>query len=318
MDNALTEVDRFVAQWRDEAPTVTAHTSGSTGVPKPVELSKADMRQSALATLRFFGMAGRRGLTFALPLSADYIAGKMMIVRALEADARLIAVSPSRQPLAGIDPGVHIDMIPIVPAQIDGLLADPTRGRVDVVLVGGAPMTPAQESALVAAGVNAWATYGMTETCSHVALRRVGEKRFRPLPGISFSLGCGDTLVISRDAASWSPVATHDVVDLADDGFVWLGRSDNVINSGGVKVHPEQVEKAIEPVMAAVTAEFYVTSRRSAQWGDEVIVKALGSPRDNSTLLEAMRSLVGKAARPKDIVWVDEFAYTSTGKLRRL
>lgn len=304
----------FIAQWEDSSPTVTAHTSGSTGKPKEIRLLKADMTASARATNRFFGITATS--TLHLPLSPDYIAGKMQIVRALTAGCTLTVEPPTSAPLAHEAGSYPIDMVPIVPAQIDGLLSSPALPHIGNVIVGGAPLTPDMERALLMAGVNAYATYGMTETCSHVALRRLGTKGYMALPGFTFSTDSRGCLVIDTATLSCGRLVTNDMVKLSSESeFEWLGRYDNVINSGGVKIHPEEVEKALSAIIPpGVTA--YVTSRHSDRWGQEAVI--VTDSRDvTAEVIGQLRDILPLHHAPRDIIYVKEIALTSSGKIIR-
>lgn len=304
----------FIDQWLDDRDYVIAHTSGSTGRPKAVRLLKDDMALSARATIKFFGL--HRGSKIVLPLSEDYIAGKMMVVRALLSHAHIISERPSRSPLSEKLP-YQVDLVAIVPQQIRGLLSSPCQIR--NVIVGGGPISAEEERLALESRpeINWWATYGMTETCSHVALRAFGEEFFTALPGISFSLDPRGCLVINNPSASWSPVITNDIADLRDAGsFMWLGRADNVIISGGLKIHPEKVEKAFERVMG--DRNFYIAGRPSEEWGSECILRIEGEP--DQTLVAAIQPIskgLLPHERPKKIEFLPLFEYTSSGKIIR-
>lgn len=227
--------DDFLAEWNNNLPYVTAHTSGSTGKPKEIRLLKSDMIKSAEATCRFFGID--RWSTLLLPLSPDYIAGKMMIVRALVSDADLYIEKASSSPLKK-DYGTSIDLLPIVPSQIGPILENPFLSRVKNLLIGGGTIPPDMEKAIVDRGVNAFASYGMTETCSHIALRNVASDNgiFTTVPGIEIDTDTRGCLVLKRHPFSFGSLATNDIIELLDScHFRWRGRYDNVINSGGVK-----------------------------------------------------------------------------------
>lgn len=310
------EAEEFVREWLSPSPTIHAHTSGTTGEPKPIELLKSDMTASARATLDFFGL-GRDSLLL-LPLSPDYIAGKMQIVRALTAGCRLMAEAPSRHPFASLRPEdlPASSMIAVVPSQVEGLMRSPMFEALGAVIIGGAPLPPDLEAAVVASGVRAYATYGMTETCSHVALRPIGSPHFQALPGFSFGTDPRGCLTITSSTLSFGSLVTNDMVELSgDDRFRWLGRHDNVINSGGVKIHPEEIERLIIPYLPADTAA-YVTSRPSATWGDEAVIVT-----DNPTLtladLSAPLSVLPRAMRPKAIVLLPSVPRTESGKIKR-
>lgn len=308
------EAEAFMAEWRNGCDYVVAHTSGSTGRPKEIRLLKSDMLVSAKATNEFFGIGVDSLLV--LPLSPDYIAGKMLLVRAAVAGAKVRVENPSREPLSGYFPPTAIDLVPIVPAQIDGLLSSKSLPMIKNVIVGGAPMSAEDERKLVESGVNAYATFGMTETCSHVALRRVGETQYVALPGFRFSTDDRQCLVVESDRMSFGRLVTNDVVELIDESrFVWVGRFDNVIITGALKVFPEDVESRLKSVAGI---EFYISSRRSAEWGEEVILvvanRDVGAGR---RLMERCHSLLRPHERPKAVVTLPELERTSTGKLRR-
>lgn len=312
-DSILTpESENFIREWNDDTPYVIAHTSGSTGTPKEIRLTKADMRASARATIRFFGLTEQS--TLLLPLSPDYIAGKMQIVRAIEAGCRLVVEKPSSIPFAGsrID---HCSLIPIVPSQLDGLMSSPVAKSAHII-IGGAPLSPMQEELIIRHGLNAFATYGMTETCSHVALRRIGETSYRGLPGFSFSTDGRGCLVIESSALSFRRLVTNDMVSLEGcNRFRWLGRYDNVINSGGIKIHPEEVERVLATLMPDGTTA-YVTGRHSDRWGEEAVI-VTDSGTINADILDRLKGLLPPHQAPRDIVHVSEIQRTSSGKIIR-
>ncbi len=306
----------FIDQWLDTNDYIVAHTSGSTGTPKPIRLLKTDMMLSARATIAHFGL--NADSTLVLPLSDDYIAGKMMIVRSQVLGARLIVEPPSRRPLA-TDPGCTVNLIAIVPQQIDGLIASPA--HVCSAIVGGAPVSPDEERRALdmRPDIVWWATYGMTETCSHVALRRFGSDTYHALPGITFATDERGCLVISNPYASWSPLVTNDIVTLVSPhAFRWHGRADNVIISGGLKLHPEEIERHLAGILSPGT--YYIAPRPSREWGTEAILVVQGGDDQelaNHILTEARRVLPSHMC-PKDVVFIPEIQRTSTGKIRRI
>lgn len=307
---------RFLAQWRSDDPFVEAHTSGSTGVPKLIRLPKADMLHSAMTTCRQFGLGPQSLL--ALPLSVDYIAGKMMVVRAVAAGCPLWIEQPSSHPLGALAArGLTADLASIVPAQIDGLLSLGPAIPVRRLLIGGAPIAPADERRVVEAGIEAYATYGMTETCSNVALRRLGTDIYEANDGFTFGVDSRGALTIESRAMSFGRLVTNDLVSLLSPGsFRWLGRADNVINSGGVKVSPELTERRMASVLDPST--FYLTGRPSERWGSEVVAVVVRGHRPTTAQLELLDGLLSVAERPKAWIEVDTLPLTSNGKLRRI
>lgn len=306
------ESQLFLDQWNDvSTDNIVAHTSGSTGAPKEIRLMKADMRRSAQATNRFFEIDEDSLLH--LPLSPDYIAGKMMIVRAHEAGCRLIVEKPGNAPLREYK-GRDITLSAVVPSQVGGLLDGDGCRHISNLIIGGAPLSTEAEEALIRSGIRAYATYGMTETCSHVALRRLGEKEFAGLPGFRFSTDERGCLVIDCDGFSFGRIVTNDVVELnGDAAFRWLGRADNAINSGGIKVIPEVIEARIAPLMGNVA--FYITSRASEKWGEEIVMMVEGD--DAVVSRETLRALLGAKICPKEIICVPRFERTSSSKVIR-
>ncbi len=308
------EASAFVDEWLSPLPYVEAHTSGSTGAPKAIRLLKDDMRRSARATLDFFGLG--EGSTLLLPLEPSYIAGKMQIVRAIEGGCRLIAEHASRQPFATSAEFTPSSMIAIVPAQIEGLMESPLFGMIGAVLVGGAPTPPHLERMLTETGVNAYATYGMTETCSHVALRRFGEDLFHGLPGFTFTTTDDGCLVIESAHMSFGRLVTNDVVELMGGNvFRFLGRKDNVINSGGIKIHPEEIEKHLLPALPTGYSA-YITSRPSHEWGEEAVI-VTDWPDLTMTAVSAILNGLPHRMVPKDVIYRSILPRTATGKIIR-
>lgn len=306
-------IEEFTSQWTDGRDFIEAHTSGSTGAPKPVRLLKSDMEISAKATCSRFGIDSSS--TLVIPLSMDYIAGKMMAVRSFVSGARLVTLPPSRHPLEKYQGG-HIDLLAIVPSQIDGLLSAIDHISVGNVIIGGAPMTHAQEQRLAEAGVNAFATYGMTETCSHVALRPVTQPCYEAMPRMRFSTTADDCLIIDTGKMSVGRISTRDVVELhSPTSFRWLGRADNCINSGGVKLFPELIEERLATVMSG--RQFYITSRRSEEWGSEAVMVILDDTAADDELKAAIEQALPPYWRPKCYLNDPEPQFTSSGKLIR-
>lgn len=314
------ELDRtlevFFYSWANDNPYIEAHTSGSTGRPKTIFLSKADMKISALATCRKFDI--NSGSTLHLCLSTSYIAGKMMLVRSYVSGASVISEIPSNNPLKN-DPCRIIDLTAIVPSQIEGLLQSPFFNKVKNIIVGGAPMSHYQESLLINSGKHAFATYGMTETCSHVALRHVGSDRYNAMPGIEFSVDERECLIINAPGYSFRQLTTNDLVELiSPTEFRWLGRYDNVINSGGIKIFPEEIEKALKEHLPVT--EFYISSRKSKKWGEEpliVVSEKESEDISDEELLKLCKEIIMSVKAPKSVIRLKTILYTANGKLFR-
>ncbi len=269
---------------------------------------------SATSTCEYFGITENSVLV--CPLSADYIAGKMMIVRSIVSGATLFMEPPSNKPLQSDYP--DIDLVPIVPSQLPGLIEATTKRHVRNVIIGGAPLTAAAEKTIIGASFKAFATYGMTETCSHVALRAIDgvNNVYEALPGYIFETDCRSCLVINSSAQSFGQLVTNDVITLIDERhFIWKGRFDNVIISGGLKVHPEIVEKIIGE---HIDREFYISAGTDSKWGQHVILNIEGRELDCEQLLSQLRTKLKSHELPREIKFHNMFKRTNSGKIIRI
>ena len=246
----LAELADFLQAWFSPSPTLTLHTSGSTGKPKDIRVRKDAMRASARLSCTFFGLAPGSSALLCLPLR--YIAGQMMVVRALVGGLRLQAIEPTSTPLSGLaDP---IDFVPLVPMQVSRTLSQPggkeQLALVHTLLLGGGFVNPELEEALQSLPTRIFVSYGMTETLSHIALRRLnGQGRdpaYTPLPGVRLASGADGTLRITAEHLGLRDMPTNDCgTILADGRFLLHGRKDAVINSGGIKIQAEELENAL-------------------------------------------------------------------------
>lgn len=308
----MAKVADFLSEWRNPKPYVIARTSGSTGEPKAIRLLKSDMRVSAMATNEFFGISSESVL--ALPLSVDYIAGKMMAVRAQVAGCRLLELPVSGQ-FSVMEP---TDLISIVPNQLPAIY-EQRPGYIKAVLIGGAPLTATQEREIVSKGINAWLGYGMTETCSHVAIRRVGaDGIFHAMPGISFAIDERGCLVIRSERFSWRELATNDIAELGADAtsFRWLGRADNVVNSGGIKLHPEILEEMYRDICPQLPP-FCLIGEPDESLGQRLVM-VVETEEDIATMQQLLRErITDHRLLPKRVVGVKLLPRTPNGKIRR-
>ena len=245
-----------------------------------------------------------------------------MIVRALLSGADLLVVTPSSLPLTAIDE--PIDFAAMVPAQVVESLKSTMQksrlSRITSLIIGGAPLSPGTEVELEKLPVDMYATYGMTETVSHVALRRIGDSLslYCALGGISFSIDERNCLIIHAPHFSVKEFVTNDVVELVDSrNFRWIGRYDHVINTGGIKVFPELIEKKIAGLF---TRRFFVTSCDDLKWGESVALVIEGealSLEQEKIFLEKVRAKVNKYEFPRKVLYVQKFKETSSGKVIR-
>ncbi len=306
------ELSDFLTEWHDQELWVRAHTSGSTGTPKDIRLLKADMRASARATNAFFGIGPKSAL--GIPLDFDYIAAKMMAVRAEEAGCLLVPMKVTNS--LTIDR--RLTLLSIVPSQASALISHPEwTDMIDNLLIGGGPLAPSREQELIEAGYRGYCSYGMTETCSHVALRSLGEDLYHAMPGISFETDARGCLCILALAFSFCRLVTNDVVDLVDShSFRWLGRYDNVLISGGVKIHPEQVEKIYAQYL---DCDFYIKGEPDEKWGEALTLVVADQSLDPEYLLAKLKAKIADHKMlPKKIQIVKSLPKAKNGKIRRL
>lgn len=306
-------IDRFISEWQNDLPYVIAHTSGSTGTPKEIRLLKSDMRQSAKRTNHYFGIDNTS--TLLLPLSPDYIAGKMMIVRAIEANCKLIEIEPSNN----FTTNQYADLVAIVPSQIDALLSiQNVASLFRNVIIGGASINEKQRHALINAKVNAFSTYGMTETCSHIALSKINDSDgiYHALPDVTFSIDDQNCLIIDIPYMSVKRLVTNDCVRLIDNqSFIWLGRRDNVINTGGIKVIAENLEQELRQY---INCNFYIVGAPDDKWGEHIELIAECSDKHLADIVTQLRKSISHKLLPKRTKAVTQLPRTSNGKIKRL
>ena len=319
-DEENEKLRQFFKDWADERDFILGKTSGSTGDPKTIKLSKRAMLASAELTNSFFNL--KAGDSILLCLSVNYIAGKMMLVRAIAGGLNVVVAKPSSEP----DWKGPVALAAMVPMQVQQLLSS-AKGRkalsmVENLIVGGSPLSRDCAEKLSDLPVNAYMTYGMTETVSHVALSKIGRETrpvYTAMSGVRFSLDNRGCLVISAPHLSEENVVTNDVAELISDmSFVWKGRFDNVINTGGVKVHPEVVEDSLRGI---IDRRFYVMAEPDVKFGEIVVLKIEGSPLSDDLLRKLQSDMarrLSKFERPKKILFLAKFNETDSGKVIRI
>lgn len=319
----MTQIE-FERIWKDSSDSVICHTSGSTGIPKEIKLDKGFMKESARRTNNFFSISQESRLHTCLDFR--YIASMMMVVRADVAGCRLTSEQPSSHPLKEIGLDERIDLVSVVPTQMAGILESQQRWRgIRNFLIGGAPVPLMMRRQISIAGYEAWESYGMTETASHIALRRIGEEDipFETLPGITVSLDDGGCLVVNQPGEN--PLVTNDLAEvISPTEFRILGRADHCVISGGIKIIPEDLERMLGPFIAF---DFCLSSVPDSKWGEKLVLVVENSRNAlDSDLLAAAVGVRLKQYRkklnlgvksPKDVICVDSFPRTSNGKIDR-
>lgn len=325
------DLQDFLREWNSDAPTVLVHTSGSTGRPKPLRVEKSRMEASARMTCRFLGL--REGDSALLCLPLDYIAGKMMVVRALTCGLKLLTVPPTGHPLADIGPllspeSPSIGLAAMVPLQVwNTLRVSEERERLRRVrhlLIGGGLVDGAMAEELRDFPNAVWSTYGMTETLSHIALRRLSgleaSQWYTPFDGVTVSLSEEGCLVVDAPAVHDGPLVTNDIAELeapsaAGQGcrrFRILGRKDNVICSGGVKIMMEEVERQLR---RHLDVPFMITKAPDARLGEQVVL--LTEAADVAAIEALCRQVLPQFYMPRRLLTVAKLPLTETGKPAR-
>ncbi|MGB5554514.1 MAG: AMP-binding protein [Flavobacteriaceae bacterium] len=318
----------FLVDWCNASTTISVQTSGSTGVPKPILLKKQKMVNSALATGQYFDLKPGNTVLHCLP--AEFIAGKMMLVRAMVLGLEIRCIEPTSNPLFSISKS--FDFCAMVPLQVQNSLQK--LNQLKRLIVGGAPITEGLWHELQSTTCRVFETYGMTETCTHIAVKKVNpgltegqehsanlktdlaEINFNALPNVLFSVDKRGCLMINAPDIIEAPLATNDMVKLiSETRFQWLGRLDHVINSGGVKLNPEQIEHKLAPM---IKSRFFVTGLPDTTLGQRLTLIIEGE-HDIEKLEKQLQSVtsLSKYELPKTIYSLPKFLETETGKIRR-
>lgn len=299
-------VGDFLLDWFDSKPYIEMQTSGTTGSPKFIRVSKQAMVASALATGDFFDLKAGDKALHCLPVK--YVAGKMMLVRAMILGLDTEFVAPSSHPLRNNE--ILYDFVAMVPLQVQNSLNE--LKKVKKLIVGGAKTSASLEKELMKLPTQSYETYGMTETITHIAAKKAGEKAFTVLPNVTVSYDDRNCLVIHAPKISDEIIQTNDLVELINENqFVFLGRIDNIINSGGIKLIPEQIE---EKLANTIHRRFFISSIEDAELGEKVVLYVEGEKEDFDSLI--FNSL-HKYERPKEIFFIPKFKETATGKIMR-
>ena len=335
--------EEFLKEWNEGNGSLTAHTSGSTGTPKRIVLPESVVLASARRTNVFFGIT--TGSRLHVPLDFDYIAAKMMGVRAAVSGAQLTSEVPSNRPMSHsrFTSSDVIDLLAVVPSQMEYIIDHlDSLPKLCAVIIGGGIISDHIKEGILRSGLNAWETYGMTETASHIALRRVGEEWFETLDGIEISLTPEGCLRIRVE--NIQDLDTNDLSELKDSRhFRIIGRADNVINTGGKKVAPEEVERKLSTIWNDF--DFAITSAPDDKWGERIVAVVAPNPNSASAsgeangysgkyftdgesvrpsiedlarpLISDAKSILPSHMVPKEIRFTDHIPRTTNGKIDR-
>lgn len=316
-------LETFLEEWNSPNSTVGVHTSGSTGTPKAMQVEKQRMLNSARLTCDFLGLTSAD--TALLCMNLDYIGAKMMVVRALERGMQLVVVPPSGHPYADLteaqrSPGA-VTFAAMVPLQVYNALQVPEEEAwlrsINHLIIGGGAIDEQLARRLKTFPHHVWSTYGMTETLSHIALRRLNGPEagtwYRPFDTVQVSRNAEGCLVIDAPLVHRGTLVTNDIVELRPDhSFRILGRKDNVIVSGGVKIQIEEVERTLRPFL---NHPFIITKAPSEKYGEQVVL--LTEATDMAEVSEVCMNALPKYWVPRKYVHVERIPLTETGKPAR-
>lgn len=311
-------LEEFINQWQSPSPTLLVHTSGSTGKPKPMLVEKRRMEASARITCQFLGL--KRGDTALLCMPLDYIAGKMVVVRAIVWGLKLIDIPPCGHPLKQIDtPPVFAAMVPM---QVYNSMQDDDERQklwqIKHLIIGGGAISDEMAAELRLHPNAVWSTYGMTETLSHIALRRLSGPQasewYEPFDGVNVSINADGCLVIDAPTVCALPLTTNDIAEIAADGrhFRIRGRKDNVICSGGIKLQIEEMEAKLRPY---INVPFLISKRSDPKFGETVVM--IAETNDIESLKTICKERLNKYEQPHKYIAVDSIPTTETGKPAR-
>ena len=306
------QVQQFLRAWQQDLPFIF-QSSGSTGEPKSFQFTKAQLLTSANASIKALQLDQHTKALVCLPLTS--VGGLLQLARAIHANFELFIDLPSSRPLQNFD--AAINFISMVPTQLQQSLEhEPLKlAGIEKILIGGAPLEENLIEACNNLSISLIQSYGMTETLSHVALRNISNgvsEAFKAIEGVHFEQA-QNCLTIHYPALLDTPLYTNDLVNLIDkEHFEWLGRADFAINSGGMKIIPEQLEKTLSTVLSH---PFFVTAVPDEKWGSVVGLVMEGEAID----LELDWNSLGltAAAIPKKIAFIAQFQRTQTLKIKR-
>ena len=301
-------IGNFLLDWFDEKSYIELPTSGSTGTPKIIKIEKQAMLDSALATGDFFGLQPGNTMLHCLP--TNYVAGKMMFVRSFILGLDMKFVEPNSNPLKNIDE--NFDFCAMIPLQAKNSLKKLREKKIKKLIIGGVKVHKALEQELVKIPIEIYETYGMTETITHIAAKRIGEEVFTVLPNVKVSVDERECLIIKAKRISSKEIVTNDIVELiSDTQFKWEGRYDNVINSGGIKLMPEKIEDKLSTL---ISRRYFVYGIPDDNLGEKLVLCIEG---ESVKIAESVFSVLKKYEKPKEIFFISKFKQTITGKILR-
>ncbi|MDC3132734.1 AMP-binding protein [Flavobacteriaceae bacterium] len=306
------ELGTFILDWLSPDTKIILQTSGTTGSSKKFPFDKQALVNSALTTGEFFKLQPGQKALHCLP--AKYIAGKMMLVRALVLGLHLDVVPPSSTPLK--ESQTSYDFVAMTPFQAEHSIG--TLTTIKTLIIGGGAVAIPLKKALLDQNVNAFETYGMTETLSHIAVRKMNapSAQFTVLPNVSIRQDHRNCLVIDAPHLGVENLITNDEIEqIAADRFRLIGRIDHVVNSGGIKLHPEVIESKISD---ALEYPFFIGGIADTTLGERLVLAVVASSSNIKEIVTALNAApLDSYERPKSVLFYEQFQKTATGKIKR-
>lgn len=315
---------QFVSDWFNPSVSIIKiFTSGSTGAPKQIEHSKQAMLNSARITCQALQLQKRNTALLCLP--SNKIGGMMMLVRSIECKMDLYCIKPNTTPLNDLSDEIKFDFAAFTPMQLHSAIKNydhfKRAEQIDKIILGGENINAELLQIIKRLANKVYSTFGMTETISHIALKKLNglnaDKHYKALDGIKIFSSKNNCLVIEAPVLNQPHLITNDVVRIiSEKEFDWLGRIDNVINSGGVKIHPEEIEQALQ---GHIQPAFFVGAIANEKTGEQLVLAIeMNTPneKDKEELKEAFNSLA-KLHRPKVVLLFNQFIRTTNGKIKR-
>lgn len=299
-------VGNFLLDWFDDKDYIEMHTSGSTGIPKIIRVKKQAMVNSAIATGDFFELNPGDKVLNCLPIK--YVAGKLMFVRSFILGLDMDFVAPTSRPLRNNE--TIYDFSAMVPIQAQNSISE--LKNIKKLIVGGSKISISLEKELLKLNTKSFETYGMTETVSHIAAKKVGDKIFTVLPNVTLEINDKKCLVIKALSVSDKKIVTNDLINLiSPTQFEFLGRIDNIINSGGIKFIPEQIEDKLK---MHISQRFFITGKPDSDLGEKLVLVIEG---EKFEVDQSLFNILEKYEKPKEIIFVTKFKETGNGKIIR-
>lgn len=311
----------LIQQWLNGAERFTFHTSGSTGAPKPVQLQRSQLLASAQGTIKALGLTSQEHVLVCM--NTQFIGGAMLLIRALMLNAEITLMEPGSHPLSLLNNQHPYTLASFAPLQVFPVLSNLHHERDKLerfkhVLVGGAPIDGELQKVLSELNTRIFHTYGMTETVSHIALKQLGkDTSYHALNKVQLQTDEHHCLMICCDATNNRWIQTRDVVELhSPTSFTLLGRADDVINSGGIKLWPQQIETAIRTELGSQLSNVCVVGIPDPLLGQKAVALLESNTIvDTTTLKDKLRQTLDRYHIPKEFYVLKRFAYTPTGKI---